>query len=145
MEDKENDLRQAKERAVRNIVTPMPFYQSSEFHITTDLMMHSFKPRPCIQSLIFHPSTSPLWRLRLFIPISQMIRTSFSERRCPSPSPLRSRRLKKKKPVKPKTPLLLMFRKFLFILFKYFENNQVLPVMYRVKLYPLCRHFILFI
>ena len=42
LEDKENDLRQAKERAVRNIMTPMPFYQSSEFHITTDLMMHSF-------------------------------------------------------------------------------------------------------
>ena len=44
--------------------------------------------------------------------------------------------------MKPKTPLLLMFNKFLFILFKYFENNLVLPVVYRVKLYPFCRHFI---
>ena len=47
--------------------------------------------------------------------------------------------------MKQKTPLLLMFNKFLFILFKYFENNLVLPVVYRVKLYPFCRHFILFI
>ena len=56
-----------------NIVTPMPFYQSSESHIMIDLMMHSVKPRPCIQSLIFHPSISPLRRLRPFIPINQMI------------------------------------------------------------------------
>ena len=94
-------------------------YESSESHITTDLMMHSVKSRLCIPSLIFHPSTSPSRRLCSYIPICQMIRTSFSQRRCPSPSPLRFRR-KKKKPVKPKTPLLLMCRKYLFILFQVF-------------------------
>ena len=98
----------------------------SKSHITTVLMMHSVKPRPCIQSLIFHPSISSLRRLRPFIPSSQMIRTSFLQRRCPSPSPLRSQRLKEKKLVKPKTPLLLMLKKkilSMFILFKYFKNN----------------------
>ena len=30
----------------------------SKSHITTVLMMHSVKPRPCIQSLIFHLSIS---------------------------------------------------------------------------------------
>ena len=128
-----------------NIVTPMPYYQSSESHIMTVSMTHFVKPRPCIQSLTFHPSTSSFRRLHPFIPSRQMIRMSFLVRKCPSPSPLRSRRLKEEKPVKPKTPLLLMFNKFLFILFKYFENNLVLPVVYRVKLYLFCRHFILFI
>ena len=116
LEDKEIDLRQAKEEPSSNIVIPMPSYQSSESHITTDLMMHSAKPRPCIQSLIFHPSTLLLLRLRPFILVSQMTQTSYSERRYLYPSPLRSRWLKKKKPTKPKTPLLLMFRK-IFIYF----------------------------
>ena len=44
--------------------------------------------------------------------------------------------------MKPKTPLLLMFNKFLFVLFKYFEDNLVLPVVYRVKLYLFCKQFI---
>ena len=101
-----------KKQSVWNIVTPMPFYQSSESHITTILMMHYVKPRPCIQGLIFHPSISPFRRLRPFIPSSQMIRTSFLERRCPSPSPLRSRRLKEKKPLR--SPLLLMLKKKIY-------------------------------
>ena len=134
-----------KKQPFRNIVTPMPYYQSSESRIITISMMHSIKPRPCIQSLTFHLSTSPFRRLRSFIPSSWMIRMSFLGRKCPSLSPLSSRRLKEEKPVKPKTSLLLMFSKFLFILFKYFENNLVLPVVCRVKLYPFCRHFISFI
>ena len=145
LEDKENDLRHAKEAAVLEYHDSDAYYQSSESHITTISMTHSVKPRPCIQSLTFHPSTSPFWRLRPFILSSQMIRMSFLGRKCPSLSPLRSRQLKEEKPVKLKTPLLLMFNKFLFILFKYFENNLVLPVVYRVKLYPFCRHFISFI
>ena len=121
-----------KKKPLWNIVTPMPFYQSSESHITTVLMMHSVKPRPCIQSLIFHPSISSLRRLRPFIPSSQMIRTSFLERRCPSPSPLRSRRLKEKKPVKPKTPLLLMLKK------KIYPCLFCLSILRTIRLCPLC-------
>ena len=45
-----------KKQPFWSIVTPMPFYQSSESHITTVLMMPSVKPRPCIQNLIFHPT-----------------------------------------------------------------------------------------
>ena len=145
LEDKENDLRMPKKQPFWNIMTPMPYCQSSEFQIMTVSMTQSVKPRPYTQSLTFHPSTSPSRRLLLFTLSSQMIRMSFLGRKCPSLSPLRSRRLKKEKPMKQKTPLLLMFNKFLFILFKYFENNLVLPVVYRVKLYPFCRHFILFI
>ena len=65
LEDKENDLRLAKERAIQD--------QSSEFHITTDSTMHSVKPKLFIPSLISQPSTSPLRRLRPFILMHLMI------------------------------------------------------------------------
>ena len=127
-----------KKQPLWNIVTPMPFYQSSESRITMVLMMLFVKPRPCIQSLTFHPSISAFRSQRPFSPISQTIRTRFLERRCPSPSPLRSRRLREKKPVRLKTPSLMMPKMFYpFILYKYFENNYVLPVKYWVNLYPL--------
>ena len=90
LEDKENDLRHAKKAAVLEYRDSMPFYQSSESYIMTVSMMHSVKPRPCIQSLTFYPSTSLFRRLRPFIPSSQMIRMSFLERKCPSLSPLSS-------------------------------------------------------
>ena len=148
LEDKENDLRHAKETAFWNIVTLMPFYQSSESHITTILMMLSVKPRPCIQSLIFHLSISAFRRQRPFIPSSQMIRTSFLERRCPSPSPLSSQRLKEKKPVKPKTPSLLMLEIFYPFLFytSILRTIMFCPLCTGLScIRCVCRHFISFV
>ena len=73
LEDKENDLCMPKKQPFWNIVTPMPYCQSSEFHIMTVSMTQSVKPRPYTQSLTFHPSTSSSRRLLLFTLSSQMI------------------------------------------------------------------------
>ena len=43
LEDKEKDVRQAKEVVCWSIATPMPLYQSSESHTTTVLTMPSVK------------------------------------------------------------------------------------------------------
>ena len=146
LEDKENDVRHAKETAIQEYRDSDVLLSELGVSYNDGLMMLSVKPRPCIRSLIFHPSISAFQSQRPFSPSCQTTRTSSLERRCPSPSPLRSWRLKEKKPVKLKTPSLLM-PKFLsiFILYKYFKNNYVLPVMYRVILYLFCRYFILFV
>ena len=126
LEDKENDLRLAKERAVQE-------YRDSDALLSelgvsyNDRFDDALRQAKALYpSSISQPSTSPLRRLRPLILMHLMIRTSFLQRRCLSPSPLRFR-MKKKRLAKQKTPLPLRCRSgrciYLFIFFfTYFEN-----------------------
>ena len=127
LEDKENDLRLAKERAVQE-------YRDSDALLSelgvsyNDRFDDALRQAKALYlSSISQPSTSPLRRLRPFILMCLMIRMSFLQRRCLSPSPLRFR-MKKKRLAKQKTPLLLRCKNVFFFLFfiflKYFENIQ---------------------
>ena len=90
MEDKENDVRHAKETAVQEYRDSDVLLSELGVSYNDGLMMLSVKPRPCIRSLIFHPSISAFQSQRPFSPSCQTTRTSSLERRCLFPSPLRS-------------------------------------------------------
>ena len=138
LEDKENDLRHAKETAVLEYRDSNTLLSELGVSYNDGFDDALCQAKALYPNLDFHPSISAFQSQLPFSPISQTIRTSFLERRCSSPSPLRSRRLREKKPVKLKTPSLLMPKMFYpFILYKYFENNYVLPVKYWVNLYLL--------
>ena len=135
LEDKENDLRHAKEAAV------LEYRDSDALLSELGVSYNDGFDDALRQAKALYPKLD-FSSVNITVSEATSVHPEPSDdtnellvRKCPSPSPLRSRWLKEKKPVKPKTPLLLMFNKFLFVLFKYFENNLVLPVVYRVKLY----------
>ena len=90
LEDKENDVRHAKETAIQEYRDSDVLLSELGVSYNDGLMMLSVKPRPCIQSLIFHLSISAFQSQRPFSPSCQTTRTSSLERRCLFPSPLRS-------------------------------------------------------
>ena len=103
--------------------------------------MPSVKQRPCIQSLIFPPSTLVFLSQRPFTLNNQMTQMSSLERRSPFPMPLWSWRLKEnqgmRKPVKLQTPWPLMQKKkFLFVTL--FCTSILRTIMFYPSCFRLC-------
>ena len=115
LEDKENELRLAKEKAVQE-------YRDSDALLTELGVSYNDgfddalrQAKALIPSLTSQPSTSMSWRLCPFSPMLLMIQMNFLQRKGPSLSSPRFM-LKKERPMKPKTPSSLICRR----LFTYF-------------------------
>ena len=107
LEDKENELRLAKEKAVQEYRDSDAFLTELETSYNDGFDDALRQAKALYPSLTSQPSTSMSRRLCPFSPMLLMIRLNFLQRKGPSPlSP--SFTLRKEKPIKPKTPSSLM-------------------------------------
>ena len=142
-EDKENELRLAKEKAVQE-------YRDSDALLTelgvsyNDDFDDVVRPKLFTPSLTSQPSTSMSRRLRPFSPILLMIQMNFLQRKGPSPSSSRFM-LKKESPLKPKIPSFLTCRHNYLLFSSILKTIWILPVVCRAALYSLYLTFNLFI
>ena len=134
LEDKENDVRRAKEKAVQE-------YRDSDALISelgvcyTDGFDDALRQAKALYpKLDFSIVNITVAEATTFILTCRTIRTSFLQKRCRAPSSLRFSL--RKKPMQPKTPSFLMCR-HLFTFSKYFENSWILPVVCRAILHSL--------
>ena len=126
MEDKENDLRHAKETAI------LEYHDSDALLSELGVSYNDGFDDALRQAKALYPKLD-FSSVNITVPEATSIHPKqsddtnelFGEKVLVSVA-LESRRLKEKKPVKPKTPLLLMLKFFflsIFILLKYFENS----------------------
>ena len=139
LEDKENDLRLAKERAVQE-------YRDSDALLSELGVSYNDgfddalrQAKALYPKLDFSAVNITVAEASSFILMRLMIRTSFLQKRCLSPSPPRFR-MKKKRLAKQKTPLPLRCRsgRCIYLFFSILRTFSFLPVVCRAKVYPSC-------
>ena len=136
LEDKENDVRQAREKAVQE-------YRDSNALISELRVCYNDgfddalrQAKALYPKLDFSSVNITLRRQRPFILTCRMIRTSFLRKRCPAPSFLKFNQ-RKKRPVKPKIPSFLTCRHNYLLFPSILKTIWILPVVCRAVLYSL--------